>query len=298
MNALRSAPDEDTLHRGTSDDDAARRSGLPALLLAFVIGCSPGLDSGGCGPAPRSSDASSPSVRVLNEKPPCTVGLEGVRGSEPHLIVSFLCPGESDPFLVAVKVDGTLQSMKEVRGAGYGTTVTTDFGVWQSDDNDWHRVEVILDPLNLFHETDESNNRGSARMRIVPPDAAIDDVGTGFIVPREAGGDGYTLVTQVQSGIPVDALLLMRYGGPYERIVRSVQSGTVLSASDSVSMPDCSGWPNTIFGTRWTPPGPGTYTVEFRIEPRGTLPDDPATNRVTKTLTVLASTDARAEGAR
>ena len=128
--------------------------------------------------------------------------------------------------------------------------------------------------------------------------AAIDDVGTGFIVPREAGGDGYTLVTQVQSGIPVDARLLMRYGGPYGRIVRSVQSGTVLSASDSVSMPDCSGWPNTIFETQWTPPGPGTYTVEFRIEPRGTLPDDPATNRVTKTLTVLASTDARAEGAR
>jgi hypothetical protein len=266
--------------------------------LGLVIGCSPGLDSGGCAPAPRSTDASSPSIQLLNENPPCTIGLEGVRGSNPHLIVSFQCPGESDPFLVAVKVDGVLHSMEEVRGAGYGTTVTTDFGSWEPGDDDWHQVGVVLDPFNLFHETDESNNSASVRMRVVPPDAAIDDAGTGFIVPREVGGDGYTLVTQVQSGIPVDPRLLMRYGGPYGSIVRSVRSGTVLIASDSVSMPDCSGWPTTVFETRWTPPGPGTYTVEFRIEPRGAIPDDPATNRVTKTLTVLASTDARAEGPR
>ena len=46
-----------------------------------------------------------------------------------------------------------------------------DAGTWEPPDTLWHTVEVILDPLNLFKESDESNNRGSALLRIVEPDA-------------------------------------------------------------------------------------------------------------------------------
>jgi hypothetical protein len=298
MTALTPSSDQPPMHRGTHRSAAARRSALPALLLGLVIGCSPAVDNGGCGPAPRSTDASSPYVQLVSEQAPCTGGPEAVRGSDPHLIVSFTCPGESDPFLVAIKVDGVLLTMKEARGAGYGTTVTMDFGTWEPADTIWHTVEVVLDPLNLFHEADESNNVGSARFRIVPPDAAIGAAVSGFVVPLEAGGDGYTLVTQVRQGTPVDVLLAMQYGGPYERIVRSIRSGTVLSATDSISMSGCPAYVSSVFSTRWTPPGPGTYEVEFRIEPRGNTPDDPTNNVVTKTLTVLGSANTRTEGVR
>lgn len=269
------------------------RFGLPALLLGFVVGCEPGYGSG-CGPPPRSTDASSPTVQLTSQRAPCTSGSEAVHGSDPHLLVTFQCPGESDPFLVALKIDGKLHSMKEAEGAGYGSAVVVDFGSWEPADSDWHVAEVVLDPLNLFHETDESNNRGTSRLRLVPPDAAIDVANSGFVVPWDAGGDGYTLVGQVNQGVPVDVRLTMRYGGPYLKVVRSVRSGTVLDASDSVSVTGCpSDGSSTVFVTRWTPPGPGSYVVEFRIAPVGDTPDDPSDNFVTKTLTVVA-TGARA----
>jgi len=279
------------MSRGPESPARRRRFGLPAVLLGLVIGCSPSYDSGGCGPPPRSTDASSPAVLLVCERPPCSYGTEGVRGSDPHLLVSFQCPGESDAFLIALKIDGKLHSMKEVRGAGYGTTVSVDGGSWEPADGEWHQVEVILDPLNLFRESDESNNRAAARLRIVSPDASIDDQGSGFVVPNDAGGDGYTLVTQVYQGTPVEVRLRMRYGGTYPSIVRSVHSDGGLDATDTVSMPSCPDYSylTSNFVTRWTPPGPGTYVVELRIEPVGDTPDDPATNLVTKTLTVLST---------
>lgn len=277
-----------------------RRAGFPTILLALVIGCSPAYDSGGCGPAPRATDASSPSVAVQNQKTPCSVGLEGVHGSDPHLVVSFQCPGESDPFLVAVSIDGVLHSMKEVSGAGYGTTVFADLGVWEPADGNWHVAEVVLDPLNLFPESDESNNRVSTRIRVVAPDAAIDAPMTGFVVPMGSGGDGYTLVTQVFQNTPVDVRLILRVGGDYKAIVRSMHSTTVFSFTDSVTFSNCSDptYGATVVSVRWTPPGPGTYPVDFKIETRGDTPDDPVTNTVTKTLTVLASSDVNRQVAR
>ena len=287
------------MNRGPERSARRRRFGIPVVLLGLVIGCSPSYEGGGCGPPPRSTDASSPAVQLGSEQAPCTYGLEAVRGSDPHLLMSFQCPGESDAFLIALKVDGQLQSMKEVRGAGYGTTVTVDGGSWEPADGDWHQVEVVLDPLDLFHETDETNNRAVSRMRIVAPDAAIDDEASGFVVPWDAGGDGVTLVTQVFAGTPVDVRLRMHYGGPYPSIVRSVRSGTVMNASDTVTLPRCPDYSylTSAFVARWTPPGPGTYVVEFRIAPQGDTPDDPATNLTTKTLTVLSSGSARTDRA-
>ena len=150
-----------------------RRFGLAALLLGFVVGCEPGYGSG-CAPPPRSTDASSPTVQLTTELGPFISDSEAVRGSDPHVIVSFQCPGESDPFLVALKIDGKLYSMEQAQGAGYGTGVALDFGSWEPADSDWHVAEVVVDPLNLFHETDESNNRGTKHLRIVPPGAAVD----------------------------------------------------------------------------------------------------------------------------
>ena len=75
--------------------------------------------------------------------------------------------------MAAVKVDGALASMHEVQCAGYLSQVTFDAGPWEPPDTLWHTVEVVLDPLNLFKETDESNNRGSALLRIVEPDGAV-----------------------------------------------------------------------------------------------------------------------------
>jgi hypothetical protein len=88
------------------------------------------------------------------------------------LVIGFDCPGTSKTFLAAVKVDGALASMHEVECAGYGSLVTFDAGPWEPPDTLWHTVEVVLDPLNLFKEKDESNNRGSALLRIVEPRGA------------------------------------------------------------------------------------------------------------------------------
>jgi hypothetical protein len=85
------------------------------------------------------------------------------------LLIGFDCPGTSKSFLAAVKVDGALASMHEVQCAGYGSAVTVDTGPWEPPDTLWHTVEVVLDPLNLFQESDESNNRGAALLRIVEP---------------------------------------------------------------------------------------------------------------------------------
>ena len=146
---------------------------IAPLLIGLAIGCSPlSPDGGGCGPPPAATDAWSPTVSLECRRPPCHGGNEAFRGSDPHLIIGFNCPGTSKTFLAAVKVDGALASMHEVQCAGYGSLVNFDAGSWEPPDTLWHTVEVVLDPLNLFKETDESNNRGSALLRIVEPAVA------------------------------------------------------------------------------------------------------------------------------
>ena len=82
-------------------------------------------------------------------------------------MIGFECPGTSKTFLAAIKIDGALASMHEVECAGHGSKVTFDAGRWEPADTVWHKVEVILDPLNLFKESNESNNRRSVLLRIV-----------------------------------------------------------------------------------------------------------------------------------
>ena len=145
------------------------------LMILLAVGCSPlfSPDGGGCEPPPPATDAQSPIVWLRCGQPPCGIGGEAVRGSDPHLIAGFDCPGTSKTFLAAVKVDGALASMHEVQCAGYGSQVSFDAGPWEPADTVWHTVEVILDPLNLFKETNEGNNRGSAQFRIVEPPGAL-----------------------------------------------------------------------------------------------------------------------------
>jgi len=260
------------------------------FALGISVGCEPTYSGSGCGSRPKATDAAFGAIRLQSTLPPCTMGLEAPRGSAPHLIVSFQCAGESDPFLVAVKVDGELKALREVAGAVYGSQIWVDAGPWEPSDSAWHDVEAILDPLDLFKETDESNNRGRERIRITEPDASIDADASGFIIPYDVGGDNFTLVSQVPSGTPVNVRLRMIYGGSYPGIRRSVRSGAALGASDTIEMV-CPDYGNrNDFVTRWTPPGPGDYDVEFRLEPQGSVPDANLSNDVvTKRLTVTPS---------
>ena len=143
------------------------------LMIGLAVGCSPlSPEGGGCEPPPPATDARSPTAWLECRRLPCGQGNEAVRGSDPHLIIGFDCPGTSKTFLAAVKVDGALASMHQVQCSGYGSQVAFDAGKWEPADTAWHTVEVILDPLNLFRETNESNNRGSVMLRIVEPNGA------------------------------------------------------------------------------------------------------------------------------
>jgi hypothetical protein len=153
------------------------------LMIGLATGCELSPFGGGCDPPPPATDAGSPTALLQSDQPPYS-GTQAVRGSDPHLIVGFTCPGTSKTFLAAVKVDGALASMREVECAGYGYNVTADAGPWEPPDSLWHTVEVVLDPLNLFKETDESNNRISIRLRIVEP-RVVAPVTTG---PQARGG--------------------------------------------------------------------------------------------------------------
>jgi hypothetical protein len=266
---------------------------LVPLALGLVVGCAPTSPSSGCGSGPqRATDAAFSGAALRSNAPPCSFSPEVPRGSDAHLIVSFTCPGESDRFLAAVKVDGELKLLQAVRGAGDASLIMLDAGSWEAPDTVWHDVEVVLDPLNLFKESDESNNRGSARIRIIDPDAALLEPECGFTVPQEAGGNGWSLVSEVQSGTPVDVRLRFDFGGPYAGIRCSVLWGSSLAAADTLSIPACNQitYFTSTFITRWVPPGPGVYDVEFRIEPLGGTPDPNSTNNVlTKRLTVMAA---------
>lgn len=274
---------------------------LAPLLLGWVVGCGPfDPDSDGCGSPPQATDAAFYRVLLRSSTAPCTYGREVPQGTNPHVIVTFNCPGTSKRFLLAVSVDGKILSMGEVACSGsFGQEVRYDAGPWEAADTTWHRVQVVIDPLNLFKESDESNNRGGGEIRMVAPDAVLDEPNCGFVIPRDAGGDGYTRITEVPAGTAVEASLVMTYGGPYEAIARSVRSVPGLDASDTLSAQPCPSYYGdnyfywNRFVTRWTPPGPGIYDVEFKIEPLGTVPDLATNNVVTKRLTVTSAPPAR-----
>lgn len=203
---------------------------------------------------------------------------------------------------MAVKIDGVLESLHEVRGGGHGSQVFLELGPWEPADADWHAVEVVLDPLNLFKETDESNNRISTMLRIVQPDLVLDAAMSGFTIPYDSGGDGFTLVSEVFEGFPVDARLRMEYGGPYEGVVRSIRTGTTVIAIDTVRLASCSDvtyFSNNLVA-RWLPPAAGIYNLEMRVDALGPVGDpNPLNNVVTKQLLVRPTgTGERGAGSR
>ena len=145
---------------------------LGPLIMALTVACSPFAPyDTGCSPPPKASDAATPVVWIECREQTCGQDNEGIRGTDPHIMVGFDCPGESEPFLVAVKVDGALVSMRETECAVYGWNIRVDMGSWDPVDTSWHEVEVILDAMNLFDESDESNNRVKGRIRVVEPAA-------------------------------------------------------------------------------------------------------------------------------
>lgn len=254
---------------------------LPAIL-GLALGCSPEAGGGGCEEPPRATDASAVGVEVQNDGPPCTASQEGVRGSSGRLVGVVYCPGTSDPFLVAVKVDGKLISMQEARGAGFGTQVTVDAGAWEAADTLWHQAELIVDPLNLFKETDETNNRAVSQVRTVLPDVGINDALCGLLV-------NYSEVTQITAGTTVLVRASAIIRGRYRTYELAARSGTALNFADTLSATECAslvGGSPIIF-TNWTP-GPGTYQVSFSVTPLSGEPErDPGNNVTTRTLTVV-----------
>lgn len=267
---------------------------IASPLVGLIAGCAPLFGIESCDP-PRATDAAFGSVGLQCYAPPCGAGTQVPRGSDPHLVLTFQCPGESEPFLAAVKIDGRLFSLVEVRGSGtYSPDVYVDLGAWQPADTVWHPVEVVIDPLNLFTETNESNNRGTAQVRVVDPDVGVVEP-CGFMLP----GDFSNMVSVVPFGTAVDVRHRMSYDGPYETVVRSVRSGTALEATSVVGFTACGAYPYQVnipdFITRWTPPAPGDYDVEFRVEPtRPTTDRIPSNNVVTKRLTVTPPSPAGA----
>ena len=258
---------------------------LAPILLWLLVGCSPLVDSQ-CGPAPRSTDAAATGIAIQNEAPPCTYSNEGIRGSNGHLVAHLDCPGESDPFLVAVKVDGKLLTLVEAHGAGYGTQVSVDAGPWEAADNLWHSVELIVDPLNLFRETNEANNRLVGQVRTIPPEIGIFSPATRFLDPNA----GYVEVSQITAGNPVVVVLTAIAKGRYQSVELSAKSGVALDQARTLTMGSCDaisgGAPQVNWV--WTPPGPGTYPVEFRVRVlSGEGDSDPNNNLLTKDLTVV-----------
>jgi len=155
-----------------------------------------------------------------------------------------------------------------------------DLGVWEPSDTLWHDVEVILDPLNLFHESDETDNRVATRLRIVEQEIEVGFFGFALVDGPNFGQP----VTQVTSGTAVRIYLTPNASGSYPNVDVSLKFGNESLGAGTLNLKDCSLQPRS-FGVRWTPPGPGVYDIEFRIDPNG--PDlDPSNNVRTKRLVV------------
>jgi hypothetical protein len=149
-----------------AEDSSMRRFRrlIPVILLA---GCSP-LFSEDCDPPP-ATDVAFESVNVQSFSPPSGLALERPRDSNPHIVISISFNGEAQPLLAGVKVDGRIFALVEIAHDGFGSTTVVDAGRWDPPDTLWHAVEVVVDPLDLFVEVSEDNNRGSAQLRITDP---------------------------------------------------------------------------------------------------------------------------------
>jgi hypothetical protein len=265
------------------------RSGLKgcAPIVLLTIGCSPLVGDSGCGsPPPRATDAVATAIGIQSLAPPCTFSSDGVRGSDGHLIAHLDCPGESDPFLVAIKVDGKLRSLVEVKCAGYGTQVAVDAGAWEAADTLWHSAELVVDPLNLFPESNEANNRLAGQVRTIAPSIGVFPLATRFLDP----GAGYGETSQIEEGKPVLVVMTALVQGRYRSFELSAKSGTALDVAVTKSFDECAaasgGAPQVSWD--WTPPGPGLYLVEFRVTvSSGEVDSNPGDNLLTRELRVV-----------
>lgn len=266
---------------------------MTAFALPMTVGCSlSGNDSSGCGSPPRATDIAATGVILVGTTVPCSYGTEAVRGSEPHLWVNYECPGESDAFLIAVRVDGKHFNVREGRCFGYGTSGSVDVGPWEAPDTLWHTVDVVFDPLNLFHEANEQNNRVSGQVRIVEPDVGLLDLLTGFRLTEEAGNQSGLPVSQVAVGTPVYVRVGLAVHGRYDSLHVSMALPGQFDTTLTRSYPDCGSlsagppWEQR----RWVPVTPGTYDVTFRVEPPpGAVDRVPTDNVAVRRLTVTAT---------
>ena len=253
-----------------------------AGLLGLALGCSPLDGGGGCAPPPPATDASAGGVSVRNSAPPCTYSNEGVRGSNGHLLATVYCPGASDPFLVAVKMNGRPTVLREVRGVDYGHQIEVDAGEWDPGDTLWHQVEVVVDPLNLFRETDETNNRWVGQVRMVAPDLSVIDG-----LSRVIDSQGLT-VSSALVGQPLRVVTGARVGGRYQTAELSAKSAAFDFAM-TVAIGSCDqlagGPPLGVWD--WTPSAPGDYEVEFRVRIlSGEAQRDTTNDVITRTFSV------------
>jgi hypothetical protein len=255
--------------------------GVPALL-GLAVGCSP-FGSSGCGEPPRATDASAGPVAIQDAAPPCTYSNQGVRGSKGHLVTTIDCPGTSDPFLVAVKVDGKPRALVETSCAGYGSQVQIDAGEWDSPDTLWHTAEVVVDPLNLFKETNEGNNRSVSQVRIVEPELSLNEYLT-----RVSDTNGNEVTTAVV-GQPLWVIASARVGGWYQSAELSAKC-TAFSFAKTMQIGSCDllAYGPPLVSWDWTPAAAGDYSVEFRVKVlSGEADRDSANNVITRTLRVV-----------
>jgi len=258
-----------------------RTFGIPALL-GLTVGCGSMWGDSGCGSPPQGTDAAAGSVVVAEGAPPCTYSNQGVRGSRGRLLATITCPGTTDPFMVAVKMSGRKTVLVQAEGAGYGSVITLDAGEWEPPDTLWHDAEVVVDPLNLFKESNESNNRSVTQVRVIPPDLALNQYLTR--VSDTNGND----VSTVSMGQPLWVIASANVGGWYQRAELSAKCAA-FSFDSTVSIGSCdllaNGPPLVLWN--WTPPAPGNYSVEFRVKVLSGEAESDTTNDVmTRNLTV------------
>jgi hypothetical protein len=171
----------------------------------------------------------------------------------------------------------------EATGAGFGSELQVDMGEWDPPDTLWHDVEVIVDPLNLFKESDESNNRLVSRVRVVEPDLALNDYLT-----RISDTNGNAVSTAFV-GQPLWVIASARVGGWYQTAELSAKS-TAFSFDSTVSIGSCTLLMNgpPLVKWDWTPSAPGDYLVEFRVKIlSGEAQSDTTNDLKTQTFTVV-----------
>ena len=256
---------------------------LPPALGLFV-GCGWDGSSSGCEP-PQAYDAGPPVVLFKHDVSPCFESPSPIRGSSPRLVARFPCPGTSSRFLVAVKVDGELLTLHPVECAAYGSDVQIDAGPWEKSLDEPHTVEVIIDPMNLFEETDESNNRVTAQVAVVEPDLVLES-NLCWFTPASGPQLGQQ-VTEVNYGVPIHIRAIIQALGRYPGTTLTLQS-TGLDTTYVRDLDDCGGpWDEAHVTHYWLPPAPGFYDVTFQVAAATGSPDSTHNNVVIKRLRVF-----------